>query len=402
MRSAERYALTELERATGIVIESDRAAPPLPPAPPGVTAREALAESIRAGLRRPPCLVSFSGGRDSSAVLAVAAEVARQEGLPAPVAVTYRYPDEMAGAGETRWQEVVIRHARIEDWIRIEITDEIDCLSPLGIESLARHRLIFPIAAHSLVPAMRAAGRGSLLTGIGGDQVLGRRSRIADLLARRVRPVPRDAARIALAVGPRGLRRARLRNQAPSFVTWLTPEGREAFEASWGRVLADSAPTWRRGLRQIWRSRDLQLSVAGMDVLAEEQGVQLLHPLFSPLFVSVLAAEGGLGGYANRTEVMRMLFGDVLPDELNSRRTKAVFGQPYWTHYSREFARVWNGEGGVDPRLVDVASLKRLWSSPEPPPAPTLILLKQAWLDAFERGQQLGSSSTSRDPAVSS
>jgi hypothetical protein len=104
MSSAERYALTELESATGIVIEPDRAAPPLPPAPPGVTAREALAESIRAGLRRPPCLVSFSGGRDSSAVLAVAAEVARKEGLPAPVAVTYRYPDEMTGAGETRWQ----------------------------------------------------------------------------------------------------------------------------------------------------------------------------------------------------------------------------------------------------------------------------------------------------------
>ena len=395
------YALTRLELATGLVIETDRDAPPLPAAPAGVTARDALAESIRDALRRPPCLVSFSGGRDSSAVLAVAADIARQEGLPAPVAVTCRYPEEMAGAGESRWQEIVIRHARVEEWIRIEITDEIDCLSPIGIEALLRHRLIYPIAAHSLVPALRLCAGGSLLTGIGGDQILGRRSRISDVLARRVRPVPRDAARLALAFGPSGLRRARLRRQAPPFVTWLTPTGRRAFAASWGRVVAAGSATWSRGLVQTWRSRDLQLSVAGMDVLAREYDVRMLHPLFSPLFVSVMARDGGVRGYANRTEVMRMLFGDVLPDEVNSRRTKAVFGQPYWTHYSQQFGRSWSG-GGIDAELVDVGALQRLWAGSDPPPAPTLILLKQAWLDAYERGQQGDSVSTSRDPAVSS
>ena len=96
-----------------------------------------------------------------------------------------------------------------------------------------------------------------------------------------------------------------------------------------------------------------------------------------------------------------MLFGDVLPDEINSRRTKAVFSQPYWTHYSQQFGRSWTG-GGVDSELVDVGALQRLWAGPEPPPAPTLILLKQAWLDAADRGQPVDSVSTSRDPAVSS
>ena len=397
----ERYALTRLELATGIVIEADPDAPPLPPAPSGVTSRDALATTIRAGLLRPPCLISFSGGRDSSAVLAVAADIARKEQLPAPIAVTYRYPGEMAAADESRWQEIVIRHARVQEWIRIEITDEIDCLSPLGLESLVRHRLIFPIAAHSLVPALRLCGGGSLLTGTGGDQVLGRRSRIADLLARRVRPVPRDAARVALALGPRGLRRARLRRQAPRFVTWLTPAGRRAFEASWANVLADSSVSWRKGLLQTWRSRDLQLALAGIDVLAREHEVQMLHPLFSPLFVSVLAKEGGVSGYGSRTEVMRRLFADVLPDELNSRRTKAVFGQPYWTHYSQEFGRSWDGRG-LDDELVDASVLQRLWAGPEPPPAPTLILLKQAWLYVEERAREAESVSTSRDPTPSS
>lgn len=401
MSLPQRYALNRLELATGLVIEADRDAPPLPPAPSGLTPREALREAIRAALQRPPCMVSFSGGRDSSAVLAVAADIARREQLPAPIAVTYRYPGEMSGANESRWQEIVIGHARIEDWIRIDITDEIDCLSPLGTDSLVRHRLIFPIAAHTLVPALRLCAGGSLLTGIGGDQILGRRSRIGDLVARRVRPVPRDAARIALALGPRRLRRARLRRQAPVFVSWLTPAGRLAFEASWGRVLAESSASWRRGLLQTWRSRDLQLSLAGMDVLAERHDVRLLHPLFSPLFVSVMAKEGGVAGYANRTEVMRMLFADVLPDEINGRRTKAVFGQPYWTHYSQEFGRSWNGEG-VDDELVDAGVLQRLWAGSVPPPAPTLILLKQAWLDAHERDQQAVRVSMSSDPAVSS
>jgi asparagine synthase (glutamine-hydrolysing) len=401
MSRPERYALTRLELATGIVIETDRHAPPLPPAPAGISARDALADSIRVALRRPPCLVSFSGGRDSSGVLALAADIARKERLSAPVAVTFRYPDGMAGADESSWQEIVIRHARIEDWIRIEITDEMDCLGPIGTEALLRHRLIFPIAAHSLVPALRLCAGGSLVTGTGGDQILGRRSHIGDLLAGRARPVPRDAVRVAVAFGPRGVRRARLRRQAPQFVTWLTPAGRRAFETSWGKVLAAASPIWSRGLGQTWRSRDLRLALAGMNVLAEDYDVQMLHPLFSPLFVSALAAEGGVRGFANRTDVMRMLFGHVLPDEVSSRQSKAVFGQPYWTHYSQEFGRTWSG-GGVDGEFVDVGALQRLWASSEPPPAPTLILLKQAWLHTHDGGHASASMSTSRDPTRSS
>jgi asparagine synthase (glutamine-hydrolysing) len=47
-------------------------------------------------LRRPPCLVSFSGGHDSSLVLAAAARAARRERLPAPIPVTWRVRDAPA------------------------------------------------------------------------------------------------------------------------------------------------------------------------------------------------------------------------------------------------------------------------------------------------------------------
>ena len=46
--------------------------------------------------------------------------------------------------------------------------------------------------------------------------------------------------------------------------------------------------------------------------------------------------------------------------------------------------------------------LRRLWAGIEPPPAPTLILLKRAWLDAHDRAQEADSVSTSRDAAISS
>jgi asparagine synthase (glutamine-hydrolysing) len=98
---------------------------------------------------------------------------------------------------------------------------------------------------------------------------------------------------------------------------------------------------------------------------------------------------------------MRLLFADVLPEEIISRRTKALFGESFWGHYSREFGRSWNGEG-VNPELVDVDALRGFWVGIPPPPAPTLVLLKQAWLAANEVAQRSESTSTSRPPALAS
>ena len=401
MNLPDGYQLTELERATGLVIAPHKDAPKLPPAPRAVTPRDALADEIRSALRRPPCVVLFSGGRDSSGLLATAAHIARTEGLTAPIALTFRFPSEMPRADESDWQEIVIRHAQIEDWIRIEVTDELDCLGQIGRDVLRRHKLIYPIAPHNLVPALRRCRGGSIVTGIGGDEMLGRRSRVADVLARRVRPVPRDAARIAIAIGPRSVRRARARGQAPAFVNWLTPFGRAAFESHWADVVASNPVTSRRGIRWAWRSRALQIGLAAMDLLARDHDVHLHHPFSSPRFVSVLAKEAGIRGYADRTDVMRILFGPLLPDEIRSRATKAAFGAPHWTHYSQEFARSWTGEG-VDPDLVDIGALRDLWAGVTPPPGPTLILLKQAWLASNGIGQEFESSARSRSAALAS
>src|SRR4051794_22650674 len=65
----------------------------------------ALERGLLRALRRPPCVVSFSGGRDSSAVLALAVDVARRHGLPEPVPVAMRFAGAPA-ADERRWQEL--------------------------------------------------------------------------------------------------------------------------------------------------------------------------------------------------------------------------------------------------------------------------------------------------------
>ena len=109
------------------------------PAAPGAAAgaRRRARRAILPALQRSPCLVSFSGGRDSSAVLAAAAAIARREGLPAPVPATVRAPGA-AESDEAAWQEQVVAHVGIADWVRLEVHDELDVIGPHARACCAR------------------------------------------------------------------------------------------------------------------------------------------------------------------------------------------------------------------------------------------------------------------------
>jgi asparagine synthase (glutamine-hydrolysing) len=67
---------------------------------------DALRAALRPALERAPCVIGFSGGRDSSLLLALAVHEARRHGLALPIAVTLEFDGE--DSREREWQELVL------------------------------------------------------------------------------------------------------------------------------------------------------------------------------------------------------------------------------------------------------------------------------------------------------
>lgn len=355
----------------------------LPP-PTGLvtTPRVALEEVVRAGLLRPPCGVAFSGGRDSSLVLAVATHVARRDGLPEPVPVTKVFPG-VPRADEDEWQKAVVEHLGLHEWQRIVIGDELDLLAPMATARLIEHGVVWPPTVHGDVPMLELLGGGSLLDGEGGDEVLGVTShRIAPLarLIRTPRPLRWRRMRSALgALAPAPVRARHVRRQwTEHTLTWLRPAGRDAVASALGDVEAKQPLSFSAGVRMVPRRRTQLLARRNRRILATPYDVDVSSPLLDARVVHALAEHGGVLGPGDRTMALRALASDLLPDNIMARTTKAEFGGAYMGQHTRDFAEQWTGEG-VDPELVDADELRRLWRSDERI-APTAALLQSAWL----------------------
>jgi hypothetical protein len=382
-------ALDPLEIASGLVFGHVRE----PSAPdPGLDPLRALVGAAREALLRPPCLVSFSGGRDSSAVLAVAAAVARREGLPLPVPVTNRFA-AVQSSREDEWQERVIAHLGVEDWVRLDLADELDCVGPYARRALASHGLLWPFNAHFHAPLFEAARGGSLLTGIGGDEILGESSwaRAVDVLAARVRPQPRDVRRVAFYVAPSAVRRPWISRRLPLAFGWLRPDARRELVRRWTAQAASEPRLPRRHAR--WRGsfRYERVGVDSLDRLARAQDVRAVHPFLDARFREALARAEDVFRFRTRTEAFRALVGTVLPEDVLSRSTKSSFDGAFFAAPSRAFAADWDG-GGVDHAVVDVEALRAEWLG-DAPDARSFLALQAAWLAArsgAQRGDERG------------
>jgi asparagine synthetase B (glutamine-hydrolysing) len=346
--------------------------------------RVALERVLLAALRRAPCLVSFSGGRDSSALLAAATAVARREGLPEPVPATLLFPGSTE-ADEAEWQQLVLSHLGLDDWVRLEFQDELDAVGPVAGHVLRRHGLVWPFNLHFHLPIVEAARGGSVVTGFGGDE-LGESCTLVRperLIARRRIERPRDLAAIAYRLGPRAPRWPREYLRAGGQIdemgiTWLTRRGRRALRSAF----AFDAPLvagWDRIIRRnFWRSRYFQVCTANFQRMADVHGVAMVHPFVEPPVLQALARAGGFTGLRDRRHILELLAGPLLPAEVLEREHKATFSTPLWTGTSRAFAREWSGRG-LDQRLVDVDAVRRAWlREPAPPLATTM--LQAAWL----------------------
>jgi asparagine synthase (glutamine-hydrolysing) len=352
----------------------------------------AFARSIVAPLSRFPCVVSFSGGRDSSLVLAMATEVARREGLPLPIPVSVR-PAGDSDREEHAWQERVVGQLGLDDWIRVEIGDELDCVGPEAQRLLLRHGVLWPANVHFHLPQLRHAAGGAVLTGIGGDEVFSSSgwARARSLLWREARPRPRDVLRLGLALAPGPLKRRVIASRHGVELEWLTRDAQFEVNAALAREAASEPLGWRRRFGWVVGFRYLDVGTRSLDVLASDWNVEMHHPFLDRAFVGTLAGLRRGRRFADRTEALSELFAGVLPAGLESRASKAAFAETLWGSFSRSLAASWDGSG-VDPAVVDVDALRRRWQI-ENEPGPH-ALLQSLWL-ARQELRSVASSSSS-------
>ncbi len=353
------------------------------PAPRG-TARTALEGVLLEHLQRGPCVVTFSGGRDSSAVLALAAHVAAREGLPAPIAATHDFPGDPE-ADEREWQHAVLDHLAAAgtpvEHVRVPSAPHFDLLGETATAGLREHGLLWSAPVHSLTSMWALARGAAVLTGQGGDEVIaGQRCAPLALLRRRRGRLRANRPAAAVALAPEavraGARRRRERDlPAPG---WLTPAGLartratdRAGERGKPLLFADALAAHRR-------DRGFALGLATSGALAAAAGAVEAHPLLDARFTAALAAEGHPFGFGNRTSAMVRVFDGLLPHAVLHRSTKARFHTPTFGPAARAFAQRWSGQG-LDDGLVDPAALRACWLS-EAPWAGTMLALQAAWL----------------------
>jgi hypothetical protein len=373
-------ALEPLDVAAGFPYgQARKGVPGVPELDPVMAPLAALEAQIAPALLRGPVFVSFSGGFDSSLVLAVATSVARRLGVADPIPLTWRFTDA-ARAQESDWQGAVISELRLGDWQRLTATDELDWLGPIASGVLRAHGLLYPANSFLHAPLLALARGGTLLTGVGGDQVLGlwRGRMLADLLARRRRPSPRDVGRIGLAIVPRPARTLVAGARVDPELGWLTPMATRELRRCLAAEIAGEPMWWRDKLPWRVARRDTELSLRSLELLAVAAGCRVASPLLAPEFVTALALAGGRLGAGDRRATLQRWFAPVLPLALDGRRDKALFGQVFWRTASLAFAREWEG-GDTGAGLIDENGLRREWRS-ERPSTRTALLLQQQWL----------------------
>ncbi|HEY7705707.1 MAG TPA: asparagine synthase-related protein [Gaiellaceae bacterium] len=358
--------LTPLEVASGLIFGFT---PPetLPSPDEAGTPIEALERAILPALLRPPCLVSFSGGRDSSTVLAVAVNLARREGLELPVPATNRFP-RAEGSDESAWQERVIVHLGLTEWLRLEFTDELDTVGPVAMRVLRKHGLVTPFNAHFHVPLFEEALGGSVITGIGGDEALGvqRWARAANVLAGKVRPRPRDVLTLGLAAAPSPVRRAVLaRRDTPILLPWLRPNVQQEVWSRWVATVASQPLRWQGRFAWYRRLRYIRLGLESLGGLAADFRVEAHHPFVDAGFSASVAGLPREDRFLGRTAAMRELFGHLLPADVAARRSKSQYDFAFWAAHSRALVQAWDGNS-VDTELVDPEILRQEWSQPSP------------------------------------
>lgn len=376
MSEAEQpYPLRGLELIAGFPHGREAVPEPQPVEHP----RLELERAVREALLRPPCLVAFSGGRDSSAVLALATHIARSEDLALPVPLVLEYPGDER-AGEREWQDRVLAHLGLVAE-RVDGRAGRDLLGVEGQAALRRYGVVWPPVYHDKLALLALCRGGTLMTGDGGDEVLGPQ-RLTPLTVALRRG--RRAGRRMWIAGARSISPAAIRawEAARSFQPrpWLKPSVQAQVR---DLVVADVRSTplhWGRAVRA-WRyTRSTTLGVHGFSVVCSNEGVRLCQPFLDVRVVDAIAGAFGPWGTNGRGDALQRLVGDLLPRSVIYRPGKATFNSVTFGPVTRAFLQAWDGTG-LPADLVDAKALREEWQR-EVPSATTVALAQAAYLAA--------------------
>jgi asparagine synthase (glutamine-hydrolysing) len=330
-----------------------------------------------------PCYVGFSGGCDSSLVLSAATAASRAVGCQDPIPVTYRYAT--SESDERGYQEAVVRHLRLREWITLDMAVDGDLLSPAAREELRTCGPIWPAAPLTRARALRTLGEGLWLTGEGGDEVLGPRrasygERAARTWLRRPYKPPWTLLRRGMAeMVPRPLRR----QAAEAALTrdyrteWLDADLRQRYLRDAAELAAEEPLRPSDWFGHYLARPSVTVGHAAVRAFHARCGLRWEAPLVDTEFLGSMRASLRWYDYRGRRHLLRALFSDFLPDEIIDRRTKARFNGALFGPCTRDFAARWDGEG--TPHGVDGEWLKEHWQS-QTVSAGTASLLHHVWL----------------------
>ncbi len=329
--------------------------------------------------------MSFSGGCDSSLVLSAATVACRQNAHDDPIPITYRFsaaPD----TDEHEYQQAMVDHLELGQWIVLDI-DDADLVGPGATALLGEYGPSWPASMFATAAALRDIAPGLLLTGEGGDDVLGwRRLSPASDAARavvrnhRVPPPPLIRA-AAVDVMPRALRNrgARVAIDSAYAPDWLEPELRDRLVATAAELEAAEPRSTTRWLNYHLRLPWVWQATNNLQALHARLGFRWEAPLLSPAFLGALDGSTRWWEYRGRTALLRRHFAELLPGEIVERTSKASFGNVQFGPHTHEFAQAWDGTGCPDG--VDAERLREHWLSDDPHIG-TAMLLHHAWLAA--------------------
>jgi hypothetical protein len=381
---------TELDLSVGWLFGTEPR-PDIPQLDPDTDPRRELETVLLEHLERGPVGVTFSGGRNTGTILAVAQRVARRHGLPDPVPLSLHF-----GVPETRKDEeaqaAAIEALGLSDtWQRIDMNGRAEILGPLARDGLERHSLLFPANAYWVRPMAErlkeVAGDGELTLMAGhGEAELHSYwpyGPLHQVLARKRRPGRHELRLLAQAAVPHSMRTRRERRRyGARSLPWLRPGVID-------RLAELSEPVawvrWDRTLTFLRARRCESATQRGYEALARDTDVRVAFPRLDDRYLGALIKCGGAGGYGTREELTERLFGDVLPPALKGRTDKIAYGKVFFGAETRGFAERWSGDG-LPEHLVDPGVLRGLWMS-ERYDWRTAALMQLAWLHDHANGR---------------